>query len=196
MSKEKKSPFGVICLLLLLVIIIGSIISTGKPKKETPMTAATETVTTTNVSTTVKATARTTTETTQEGPIGQGSVPYVGMKEYMLNTTSLREPTEIELCRDYYSLRPERRSKTYIWRVDGVVIFSAHVLVDTVISVYDNRTPPPPPKNYSHTKKHTTHRDNDPYHAKDYDNADDFYDDYYGDFEDFEDAEDYYDSHD
>lgn len=43
----------------------------------------------------------------------------------------------------------------------------------------------------SYTKKHYTEK-HDPYHAKDYADPEDFYDDYYDDFADYEDAEDYY----
>lgn len=51
-------------------------------------------------------------------------------------------------------------------------------------------------KRYTTTKKHTTTKSYDPYHAKDYLDADDFYEDYYDDFDDYEDAADYYDDHD
>lgn len=56
------------------------------------------------------------------------------------------------------------------------------------------QTPKPTtaPKN---TTRNTTTTDNDPYDAKSYAHADDFYYDYYDDFFDYEDAEEYYDSY-
>lgn len=50
-------------------------------------------------------------------------------------------------------------------------------------------------KRYTTTKKHTTTERYDPYHAKDYSDPEDFYEDYYDDFADYYDAEDYYDDY-
>lgn len=191
MSEGKKSPFGVICLSLLLVVIIGSIISTGKEKKEIPTPPTKES--TTKAATTTEETTYITTETTEARILY--NAPFVGMGEDKVWYTSLGEPTEVEKCLDYYKLRPDRRSTTYIWCENGKTIFSARACQGIIVSVYDGRTPTTSKYSYS-TKKHTTHYDDDPYHARDYDNVDDFYDDHYGDFEDIEDAEDYYEDYD
>ena len=41
------------------------------------------------------------------------SLPFLGMPEECLPYTILGEPDSIELCKDFYALRPERRSKEY-----------------------------------------------------------------------------------
>ncbi|HBL41537.1 MAG TPA: hypothetical protein DDY98_08290 [Ruminococcaceae bacterium] len=51
-----------------------------------------------------------------------------------------------------------------------------------------------PPAKHTTTRRYKvkTKKQDDPYNAKDYAHADDFYEDHYDDFFDYEDAEDYY----
>ena len=70
-------------------------------------------------------------------------VPYVGMDTTNIRKTKLGFYTSSELCRDYYSLRPERRSITYYWRnASGDLLFEAYALDGEVISTVDFRVRP------------------------------------------------------
>lgn len=66
--------------------------------------------------------------------------PYVGMDDSYINKTKLGTYSSAERCRDYYSLRPDHRSITYIWRdASGKRLFEAYALAGEVISTTDFR---------------------------------------------------------
>ena len=66
--------------------------------------------------------------------------PYDGMDASQISQTELGPPDKIEKCRDYYALRPERRSVTYRWYDDnGKLMFYAHAIAGEVTSVTDYR---------------------------------------------------------
>ena len=66
--------------------------------------------------------------------------PYDGMNASQISQTDIGPPDEIEKCRDYYALRPERRSVTYRWYDDnGKLEFYAYALAGEIISVTDYR---------------------------------------------------------
>lgn len=68
------------------------------------------------------------------------TVPYYGMSASEVSHTSLGEPDEVELCTDFYLLRPERRSATYRWNdASGKMIFYAHAYGGKIIDVSDYR---------------------------------------------------------
>lgn len=68
------------------------------------------------------------------------TVPYYGMSASEVSHTSLGEPDEIELCTDFYLLRPERRSVTYRWNdSSGKMIFYAYAYGGEIIDVSDYR---------------------------------------------------------
>ena len=72
--------------------------------------------------------------------ITSADAPYYGMDAKYIGDTQLGSPDETELCRDYHSLKPERRSVTYKWYDSkGKLIFSAYALNGKVISVTDFR---------------------------------------------------------
>lgn len=67
-------------------------------------------------------------------------VPYDGMNASQISQTELGPPDKIEKCRDYYALRPERRSVTYRWYDDnGKLKFYAHAIAGEITSVTDYR---------------------------------------------------------
>ena len=67
-------------------------------------------------------------------------VPYIGMNAEFIGRTKLGSPDDTELCRDYYALRPERRSITYRWYDSkGKVMFTAYAINGKVTSVVDFR---------------------------------------------------------
>lgn len=48
------------------------------------------------------------------------SLPYEGMKESMISSTSLGSPTVSEKCLDFYKLKPSHRHTTYKWYKNGI----------------------------------------------------------------------------
>lgn len=68
------------------------------------------------------------------------TVPYYGMSASEVSHTSLGTPDEVELCTDFYHLRPERRSVTYRWNdSSGNMIFYAYAYGGKIIEVSDYR---------------------------------------------------------
>lgn len=67
--------------------------------------------------------------------------PFIGMKDDYIGNTKLGKPDKTELCRDYYALRPERRSVTYRWYDhEGKTICCVRSHNGEVTSVIDYRT--------------------------------------------------------
>ena len=155
-----------------------------------------------SVSETAIQTTTTTTERTTTEPTIYNGVPYEGMPESRLNYTKLGAPTSVDLCTDFYKLRPSHRTKYYVWKKNGSTIFKATVrywdyktdrAVDGYVSDVTDWTNVTTTKYHYTTKKHTT--TTDPYNVNNYSNEDDFYEDHYDDFMDYYEAEDYYDEY-
>ena len=116
-------------------------------------------------------------------------MPFVGMKEEEIYT----------VCGDEYYIQKSYKSKRIgsDWKTVTVYKYQAHIAYNTyiiaycrngeVIEVEDHRKNPIP---YKYGSKGNA--DYDPYGARSYSNAEDFYDDHYDDFFDYEEAEDYF----
>lgn len=73
-------------------------------------------------------------------PAVKADAPYYGMPAIQVTKTKLGAPDEVEKCKDYYALRPERRTIKYRWNdADGMVLFAALTMDGKVISVTDFR---------------------------------------------------------
>ena len=127
--------------------------------------------------------------------------PYEGMSEDSINSTDLGPADDVEKCKDFSSLSEERRTKTYRWyntngRTKAIATVSykngkGYVSSFTLLE-YDAEAVKEAREKLKEEKKTSG---SDPYHAKDYSDPEDFYEDYYDDFYDYEDAEDYYYDH-
>lgn len=127
--------------------------------------------------------------------------PYEGMSEDSINYTDLGPADDVEKCKDFSALREERRTKTYRWynangRTKAVATVSykngeGYVSSFSLLE-YDDEAVKEARQKLKEEKKSTG---SDPYHASDYSDPEDFYEDYYDDFYDYEDAEDYYYDH-
>ncbi len=124
------------------------------------------------------------------------SIPYVGMSESRINSTTL----------GYHSGNIRHNHETingkvytanlYDFMKDGMVIFTARCVNGKVIQVWDERNSPHKPYGSYSGSGSSNKKDDDPYNATDYAHPEDFYYDHYDDFFDYEDAEDYYNEHD
>jgi len=132
--------------------------------------------------------------------------PYEGMSEASINFTDLGKADKVEPCKDFSKMRAERRYKKYKWYDNkGRVIFTATTsyskngravegYVSSVSEItYDDKAIQQAKKDLSKQKKEE--KSKDPYNAKDYKFAEDFYEDHYDDFFDYYDAEDYFNEH-
>lgn len=127
--------------------------------------------------------------------------PYEGMSEDSINYTDLGPADDVEKCKDFSALREERRTKTYRWynangRTKAIATVSykngkGYVSSFSLLE-YDAEAVKEARQKLKEEKKSTG---SDPYHASDYSDSEDFYEDYYDDFYDYEDAEDYYYDH-
>lgn len=120
-------------------------------------------------------------------------VPFIGMSEKDIAHTSLGAPsgevrhnTEISNGQCY-------TANLYDFKEGNAIIFSARCVQGRVTQIWDRRDHPETPYIPKQNKKTTT--EDDPYHAKDYADAEDLYDDYYDEFFDYYDAEEYYRDH-
>ena len=126
--------------------------------------------------------------------------PKYGMKEKYIDQTSLGKHDSVKI--NYDTLDSSVIStKVYYWKnSDGTNLAYAitnrdYSTGERTVSyfVYEDKIKSAPPKNISEIKSPPkSSNSNDPYNAKDYGYADDFYDEYYDDFYDYEDAEDYW----
>lgn len=109
----------------------------------------------------------------------QCSTGYVGMSESFISKTRLGAPCSIDT--------------KYPWKESPIKYYHYYYYGDyytltcqggVVIRV----------NYYTPSRTYSSHKNDDPYHAKDYDDPEDFYEDYFDEFDGFEDAEDYFDS--
>lgn len=72
--------------------------------------------------------------------VTSADAPYIGMDIEFIGSTKLGRPDKTELCRDYYALRPERRTITYKWYDSkGKMIYYAFAINGKITSVTDYR---------------------------------------------------------
>ena len=114
-------------------------------------------------------------------------VPYVGMSENQINSTSLGKyanlfhNTEIINGSAY-------TANIYEFKKGDNIVFRARCLLGKVSSISDLRDNPA--KEWHTPKKNEKSKDS--YNVDEYSSEEDFYDEYYDDFWDYEEAEDYY----
>ena len=128
-----------------------------------------------------------------------GKLPVEGMPMSCLKYTSLGEPDESVKCPDFDRLVEQHRSYALYWYdADGVLIAGgtcfqgkndAEFVLHSFV-YYDD-----PAANPSQPLAKPFADGGDPYHAKDYDTAEDFYEENRMNFDGPEDAEDYYNEH-
>lgn len=125
-------------------------------------------------------------------------VPYVGMSEAYINDTFLGKYSD-----SYTNTNIENNKRVkgtgYFWKKDGYQIFFAFCKHGEVVDAVDQRGSIEAQKQRKAEKKKATQKKKtqsaDPYNAKDYGYASDFYEDYYDEFYDAVDAEDYWEEH-
>lgn len=130
-------------------------------------------------------------KTKEESPY-KYDYPFYGMEEEYVEKTILGKADKVDSDYDFFE-NQIIVTTTYVWlNYNGT--YRAYAIVGD--SVFDegkrivyNFTDCSKKKYYSSDKSSSK---SDPYNAKDYGYADDFYDEYYDDFYDYEDAEDYW----
>ena len=124
--------------------------------------------------------------------------PFVGQNEDDIWWTSLGEPVWSVFQRAIWE--GNKDATIYYWAKNGSLIFIARVEDGVVAAVRDNRkcvTDTVKPRQTSRLVIYDDkpEKEEDPYEASGYANAEDFYDDYYDDFFDYEEAEEYWEEH-
>lgn len=126
----------------------------------------------------------------------KNGVPFVGMRECDIANTILGSPSPIVRHNSEMINGKVHEANLYDFKSGSTIIFTARCVQQRVTEVWDKRDNPErtytPSTSY---KKQSKDDDDDPYNAKDYYDAEDFYDDNYDDFYDYEEAEEYYDEH-
>ena len=118
------------------------------------------------------------------------------MSEKYINDTILGRPSDQVRHNNECIGGEQYRANLYDFMDGEHVIFTARCVRGQVTEVWDNRNSDfSRPAYHPSTSSGTKDDDEDPYHASDYYDAEDFYYDHYDDFFDFEDAEDYYYEH-
>ncbi len=141
------------------------------------------------------------------------SVPFEGMPESLIAKTSLGEPKKYPFSGFVPGTERIIDGSQYRFFRDGTPIFEALCADGEVVKVWDQRSAfrtdePKAPSRESHTAAGSDGRPllwdegddeevhaYDEYHAAEYDNEEDFYEDHYYDFSDFYDAESYWRDH-
>ncbi len=126
-------------------------------------------------------------------------VPFVGMPESRIADTSLGAPSSNVRHNNQVKSGEIYKCNLYDFFINGHLIFTARCMEGKIIQVWDSRdkvnTSVPYPSSPSHSSSSHSSTDSDPYHAADYSDEEDFYEDHWDDFFDFEDAEDYWREH-
>lgn len=128
----------------------------------------------------------------------KSKVPYVGLEEKYIAETSLGKPSPtVEREVEKYDYTKKRTVKTYTFKSGNAIIFKAKVVDEEVTEVWDYRENPIRKKYIPSISNSSSSsgKKSDPYNAKDYSDAEDFYDDYSDEFYDYEEAEEYYEEH-
>lgn len=126
----------------------------------------------------------------------RSGVPFVGMPESRIADTSLGTPSSKVRHNNQVKSDEIYRCNLYDFYIKGHLIFTARCMEGKVIQVWDSRNKVdasiPYPSSPSHSSSAHSNSGSDPYHAADYSDEEDFYEDHWDDFFDFEDAEDYW----
>lgn len=131
-------------------------------------------------------------EREKEAEILRNSVPYVGMSESQINSTSLGKYANVWHNTEIIKGSTRATANIYEFKKGNATIFQVRCLQGKVIKVWDYRDDPRVVDRSTPKKKS---KKEDPYNVNDYSSEEDFYDDHYDDFWDYEDAEDYYREH-
>ncbi len=123
----------------------------------------------------------------------RNGVPYVGMKEYFIDKTSLGAPSPTIRHNSQMISGKVYQANLYDFKEGSKTIFTARCVQGKVTEVWDERNTPE--NIYRPSTSHRNDATEDPYNAKDYYDAEDFYDDYEDEFYDYEEAEEYYNEH-
>ena len=130
-------------------------------------------------------------------------LPFVGMPEKYVSSTLLGEFSRCERNGTAYPGGRKTIGNIYYYKRDGKVYFCVFCTGGQVAEVYDNRDgnahyPGRLINGSTSTRPSTTtdsHDDSDPYHASDYPDEEEFYEEHWDDFFDFEDADTYWQEH-
>ena len=131
-------------------------------------------------------------EREQEAERLRNSVPYVGMSESQINSTSLGKYANVWHNTEIIKGSTRATANIYEFKKGNATVFQARCLQGKVVKVWDYRDDPRIVDRSAPKKKV---KKEDPYNVNDYSSEEDFYDDHYDDFWDYEDAEDYYREH-
>lgn len=123
--------------------------------------------------------------------------PFVGMNESDISWTTLGRPDKVEFQKSRWRTRKDATVYTWLWKEKAV--FTARVEEGVVVYVADHRNLVRKLLNTQSSRpavyEKETVKEEDPYEAYNYANAEDFYDEYRDDFFDYEEAEDYWDEY-
>lgn len=133
----------------------------------------------------------------------RSGLPFVGMPEKYVSSTLLGEYSRCERNGTAYPEGRKTIGNLYYYKRDGKVSFCVFCTGGLVAKVYDNRDGnthyPGRLINGSTSTRPSTitgnHDDADPYHASDYSDEEEFYEEHWDDFFDFEDADTYWQEH-
>lgn len=139
-------------------------------------------------------------------------VPYEGMSEKYIDYT-LAGPHDEYIPPEERNVERGTVIGSYRWKADGTdkTVLAVSCMDGEIISVskycedtywtadgkphFHSKRSSSWSSSYSSGSKKNNSTHNDPYNAKDYYDAEDFYDDYYDEFYDYEEAEEYYDEY-
>jgi len=125
-------------------------------------------------------------------------VPYVGMSEDYIAITTLGSPAP-EVRHNSECISGEQyTANLYTFTHNNKVVFEVRCVHGEVVLVWDFRNRGGvalSPQTSASPKPKGNNSDDDPFHTRDYYDAEDFCDDYYDDFYDYEDDEDYFNEH-
>lgn len=122
----------------------------------------------------------------------RNGVPFVGMDESNIRSTSLGSPSlEIRHNKEWIDGK-QYTANLYDFKDGRNTIFTARCLQGKVTEVWDERDNPEEPYQPSYSGSDKIDKE-DAYDVYEYDDPEDFYYDNYDDFDGYEDAEDYWD---
>ena len=133
----------------------------------------------------------------------RSGLPFVGMPEKYVSSTLLGEFSRCERNGTSYPGGRKTIGNIYYYKRDGKVYFCVFCTGGQVAEVYDNRgcnTHYPGRLINGSTSTRPSiatdsHDESDPYHASDYPDEEEFYEEHWDDFFDFEDADTYWQEH-
>ena len=133
----------------------------------------------------------------------RSGLPFVGMPERYVSSTLLGEYSRCERNGTAYPDGRKTIGNLYYYKRNGKVYYCVFCTGGLVAEVYDNRDgnahyPGRLINGSTSNRSNTTtnsHDDSDPYHASDYPDEEEFYEEHWDDFFDIEDADTYWQEH-